>query len=253
MKSKEYEYYNNIKNWSFDDIDYEIENYTSWDYIEQIQKYVKPSSKVLDLGCAAGEKILKYYPDAKEIIGTDFSEEMIKSANRNLIKSKRKNITFRVMDNLNMDTPDNYFDVVTCRHTVIDARMIYKALKYDGHLILRGVDKMDCWALKMMFGYGQAFSDLKPISQIDYENILLAGFKDVELVPLHVIEYYKTKEDLLKLLLKVPILQNYSEENGALYEIPKIDLDIFEKYVRENLRKKGIKLIRRYYGIIAKK
>mgnify|MGYP002853252361 CR=1 FL=1 len=253
MKNKEYEYYNTIKNWSFDDISYEVENYTNWDYIGKIKYYVKPSSRVLDLGCAAGEKILKYYPDAKEILGTDFSEEMIKSAKENLKRSNKKNVSFRVMDNLKMDTQDNYFDVVTCRHTVIDARMIYKTLKTGGHLILRGVDKMDCWALKRMFGRGQAFNDKKPISLIDYENILDAGFLEVELIPLHIIEYYKTKEDLLKLLLKVPILQNYSEEEGEFYSKYEIDMDIFEKYVKINETEKGIKLIRRYYGIIAKK
>ena len=78
----------------------------------------------MDLGCAAGEKILKYYLDAKEILGTDFSEEMIKAANENLIKSGRKNISFKIMDNLKMDVPDNYFDVVTARHTKIDANGI---------------------------------------------------------------------------------------------------------------------------------
>ena len=251
MENKEYEYYNKIKNWTFDDINYETENYTLWDYIEEIKKHVQPSSKVLDLGCAAGEKILKYYPDCSEILGTDFSEEMIKSANENLKASGRKNISFRVMDNLKMDTKDNYFDVVTCRHTVIDARMIFKTLREGGHLILRGVDKMDSWALKRLFKRGQAYNDQKPISQIDYENILDAGFQDVELIPLHVVEYYKTKEDLLKLLLKVPILIDCSEETGMFEKDVKIDLKLFEKYVEENKTEKGIKLIRRYYGITA--
>ena len=37
----------------------------------------------------------------------------------------------------------------------------------------------------MVFGRGQAVRDAKPISIVDYENIINAGFKDVELVPLH--------------------------------------------------------------------
>ena len=69
---------------------------------------------------------------------------MIKSANQNLKTSGRKNITFRVMDNLKMDTPNNYFDLVTVRHTVIDIVQIYKTLKPGGHLIIRGVYKLDC-------------------------------------------------------------------------------------------------------------
>ena len=139
------------------------------------------------------------------------------------------------------------------RHTVIDPKQIYKTLKKGGYLIVRGVDKLDCWSLKRLFGYGQAYNDIKPISLIDYESITDAGFKDVELIPLHVIEYYKTKEDLYALLIKVPILDNFSEERENEYEKKNINIELFEKYCEENKTEKGIKLIRRYYGIVAKK
>ena len=105
-----------------------------------------------------------------------------------------------------------------------------------------------------MFNRGQAFNDKKPISLVDYEAVLNAGFKDVELIPLHVIEYYKTKEDLYALLLKVPILDDLSElKHNEEYERIPIEKDIFEQYVAENTNEKGIKLTRRYYGIIARK
>ena len=253
MKINEYEYYNNIANWSFEDINYTSESFTNWIYEEEIKKLTNKNSKILDLGTAAGEKVLKNYPECAEIIGTDFSSEMIKTANENLISSKRKNITFKVMDNLKMDTPDNYFDIVTARHTIIDPKQIYRTLKNGGYLIVRGVDKLDCWTLKRTFGRGQAYNDIKPISQIDYEAILDAGFKDVELIPLHVIEYYKTKEDLYALLVKVPILDEFSEENNQGHERRILEKDLFENYVDNNTTKKGIKLIRRYYGIIGRK
>ncbi len=253
MKTNEYEYYNSLANWSFSEIKYTSENYTNWVYEDQIKKHVNEKSKVLDLGTAAGEKVLKNFPECAEILGTDFSSEMIKNANINLEKSGRKNISFRVMNNLEMDTPDNYFDVVTARHTVTNKKQIYKTLKNGGFLILRGVDKLDCWGLKRLFNRGQAFYDKKPISLIDYEEILDAGFKDVELIPLHVIEYYETREDLYALLLKTPILDNFSETKNNNYERVAIEKDLFEKYVSENTTKKGIKLIRRYYGIIARK
>ena len=253
MKVNEYEYYNNLANWSFYDIDYISENYTNWIYEDEITKHSNKKSKILDLGTAAGEKVLKYFPDCLEILGTDFSKEMINVANENLIKSGRKNITFKVMNNLEMNTPDNYFDLVTARHTVIDPKQIYKTLKSGGFLILRGVDKLDCWELKRNFNRGQAFHDKKSISLIDYEAILDAGFKNVELIPLHVIEYYKTKEDLYALLLKTPILDDISEKQDNEYERVPIEKNIFEKYVINNLTENGIKLIRRYYGIIAQK
>lgn len=254
MKTNEHDYYSQLANWSFDEINYTSENFTNWVYEDEIKKHAKKDSKILDLGTAAGEKVLKRFPECAEILGTDFSEEMIKVANKNLKECGRKNITFKVMNNLEMNTPENYFDIVTARHTVIDPKQIYKTLKSGGYLILRGVDKLDCWSLKRMFNRGQAFHDKKSISLVDYEAVLNAGFKDIELIPLHVIEYYKTKEDLYALLLKVPILDDLSElKNNEEYERIPVEKDIFEQYVTENTTEKGIKLIRRYYGIIAKK
>ena len=250
---KELDFYEKAKNWDFSMINYTKESLTNWDLYKLLESNVNTQSKVLDLGTGGGEKVLKYFPECKEILATDFSTEMINTANNNLKNSKRKNIKFRQMDNLNMDTPDNYFDVVVARHTCINAKQIYNTLKPGGKLLLRGVDKLDCWSLKLQFGQGQAFNDEKPISLIDYENIIEAGFKKVELVPIHVREYYKTKEDLLALLLKTPILVDFSEIEGNenISNNVKIDNKILEKFIIENTTEKGILLIRRYYGISA--
>lgn len=253
MNINEYEFYNKLANWSFDNINYISENFTDWIYEDEVLKHSNVNSKILDLGTAAGEKVLKKFPECSEILGTDFSEEMIKNANINLAQSGRKNIKFRVMNNLKMNTPDNYFDLVTARHTVIAPKQIYKTLKFGGYLIVRGVDKLDCWELKRMFKTGQSFYDKKPISLIDYEAILDANFRNVELIPLHVIEYYETKEDLYAVLLKVPILNNISKNHNETFERISIENDIFDKYVANNTTEKGIKLIRRYYGIVAQK
>lgn len=253
MKS-ELEFYEGIKNWDFSMINYTEENLTNWDLYKLLNECALPEYKILDLGTGGGENVLKYFPVAKEIIATDFSKEMINTANDNLTKSGRKDVTFKQMDNLNMTTPNNYFDIVVARHTCIDAEGIYKTLKQGGKLLLRGVDKLDCWQLKKLYGKGQAFKDEKPISLIDYEAILDAGFKKVELVPIHIREYYKTKEDLLALLLKTPILCDFSEiEENECVENDVLDMNLLDKYIKENTCEKGILLIRRYYGITAEK
>ena len=248
-------FYEKVKNWDFSMINYTKESFTNWDLYELLKENTNSQSKVLDLGTGGGENVLKHFPECEEILATDFSSEMIKTANENLANSGRKNITFRQMDNLNMDTPNDYFDVVVARHTCIDANQIYKTLKVGGKLLLRGVDKLDCWNLKLLFGKGQAFHDAKPISLIDYENIMDAGFKHVELVPIHFREYYKTKEDLVALLLKTPILSDFSEieENNETSEDIVIDDEKLDRYIAENTTDKGILLIRRYYGITATK
>ena len=97
MKANEHDFYSEIANWSFEDINYTSEVITNWIYEDEIKKRVKENTKILDLGTAAGEKVLKNFPNCAEILGTDFSDEMIETANKNLLQSGRKNISFRVM------------------------------------------------------------------------------------------------------------------------------------------------------------
>ena len=254
MKNSEYNFYQNVKNWDFSMIKRESELLTNWDMYDVLNENANEKSVVLDLGTGGGEKVLKYFPKVKEIVATDYSEEMINTAEKNLADSFRKseNIKFKVMDNMDMSVPENYFDIVVARHTIIDAVQIHKSLKDGGLLILRGVDKLDCWQLKRLFGRGQAYQDNKPISLIDYENILAAGFKDVELIPIHEREYYKSKDDLLALLHKTPILDNMSVDDNE-YDRLEIDEIKLHEYITKNTYDKGILLIRRYYGITARK
>ena len=245
MYDKELTFYNEIKNWDFSQIKYSAESLTDWDLYTILNNVAKQDFCILDLGTGGGERVLEHFPKVKKILGTDFSDEMIKTANNNLQMSGYQNISFKVMDNLNMTTQNDYFDIVVARHTPIDAKQIYKTLKPNGILLLQGVDKLDCWALKMLFKKGQAYNEIKPISLVDYENVLKAGFRKVELVPIHIREYFEAKEDLLALLLKTPIIRDDINDE--------IDINKLDKYIKENTTDKGILLIRRYYGITAVK
>ncbi len=251
----EKEFYEEIKNWSFDEFQIETEELTNWDLFKILKSVTNENSRILDLGTGGGEKVIEFFPEcAKEIVATDFSEEMIKTANENLKKSGRKNIKFKVMDNLNMDVPKDYFDIVVARNTPTCPKQIYECLKPGGYLLIHGVDKYDCHSLKKLFGKGQGCKDLEPISIVDYSAILDAGFKNVELVPLHEREYFKNEDLLYKFLLKVPIIEDFSDDENLKENIFKgIDKEILHKYVIENTFEKGIRLIRRYYGITAQK
>ena len=67
-------------------------------------------------------------------------------------------------------------------------------------------------------------------------------------------EYYETEQDLMALLLKAPILDDFSEVNNEDFEHkPRIEQDIFEAYVKKYKTEKGILLKRVLYGIVAKK
>lgn len=252
MKS-EFNRYDEIGNWDFSSIKYITEQESSWDFYKEISKYVDSNSIILDIGTGGGEKVLEYMPNCKKIIATDFSPQMIKTANENKKNYPNKNVEFKVMDNLNMTFENNTFDVVSARHTIIDAKQIYNCLKPNGVLVIEGVDKKDCWELKELFGRGQAYTDKNPISKIDYDNIKSAGFKTVDLQEIIQYEFYETKDDLLALLLKTPILDVFSEEEHTDIHYPFVEEDLLDKYIASHLTPKGICLKRVLYGIVAKK
>ena len=77
MKTNEHDYYSELANWSFEDIDYTSEVFTDWIYEDEIKRHVNENTRILDLGTAAGEKVLKNFPDCAEILGTDFSNEIM--------------------------------------------------------------------------------------------------------------------------------------------------------------------------------
>lgn len=254
MQEKELDYYEKIGNWDFDQIKYKTEALTDWNFYKKIKEFTNKNSVCLDLGTGGGEKVLKYYPEVGKIYATDFSGEMIKTAKENAKLYLNRNIEFLQMDNLNMTFPDGMFDLISARHTIINAKQIYNALKDDGVLVIEGVDKKDCWELKELFGRGQAFNDEVAISRKDYEDLKDAGFTKVELVEVLENEYYEIEEDLLALLLKTPILDDFSEEdNSEFVHRKEIEKDLFQEYVKRNMTDKGILLKRVLYGIIARK
>lgn len=233
-------------NWDFSNFNIKSEPLTTWDMYQEIKNH-GDNLVCLDLGCAAGERILKNYPDVKELLATDLIDLMIEHANENKKKRLDLNVTFKVMDNLDMKVNDNYFDVVSARHTVTDAKQVYKSLKEGGLFVVRGIDKADCYDLKALFGYGQGYKDLLPMSIQDYNQIKEANFKEIKLYALPSIEYFKDEDTFVKFLLSVPILWDSKEDI-------KKDKDANEKqklYVSSHTTDKGIFLMRMLYGITA--
>ena len=239
------EFYENIGNWEFSMISYHeeiLEN--EFDYFKWIECYTNGESVCLDIGTGGGEKVLNNYPKVKKIIGIDYSKEMIKTANINLEKSKRKNedISFFKMDINNMEFEDNVFDVVTARHTNLNVKEIRRVLKPNGILIIEGVAKDDSLELKDKVGRGQCYFDEIGVEELEYEELKNGGFEFLENKMMILNEWYHSKEDFMGLLFKTPIIEN----------ITKKDLVKIEKYIEENTEFGNIKLIRRIYGFICK-
>lgn len=237
------EFYENIGNWEFSMINYHEEILEDgFDYFKWIEKYTNNQSICLDLGTGGGEKLLKNYPKVKKIIGIDNSKEMIKTANINLEKSERKNenIEFIKMDTNKLEFEENTFDIVTARHTNLNVKEIKRVLKSNGLLIIEGVAKDDCLELKEKVGRGQCYFDRISVENMEYSELKNGGFEFIENKMMILNEWYHSKNDLMTLLFKTPIIEDITEE----------DLVKIEEYINKNTKDGNIKLIRRIYGFI---
>lgn len=188
------------------------------------------------------------------IIATDFSEEMIKTAKENAKSYSKKRVKFTKMNNLEMNFPRETFDLISARHTIINAKQIYNCLVSEGIIVIEGIDKKDCLEIKELFGRGQSYDDEISISEKDYLDLKEAGFKNIKKIEILQNEYYETEDDLMELLLKTPILNDFSEikcEEFKHREI--IEKDLFDEYVKRYKTDKGILLKRVLYGIVAQK
>ena len=134
--------------------------------------------------------------------------------------------------------------MVSARNTNYDPNEVFKILKEGGAFVIQGVDSKDCYELKKYFKRGQGFGDIKNVSEIELEKFKDVGFKSTKLYPILFNEYYENKEELLKLLLKAPIINNF--ENCDI-----IEDDILDKYIENNNTNQGIELKRVYFGILA--
>ena len=245
---KEFKYYSKQKNWDFSQIKYTTiyDKSNEFDFYTIIEKYSNKQSLFLDLGTGGGENLLKYYPNVGFIIAIDNSKEMIDTANKNLSneKYKEKNVKFIVGDNFNLTFPNNLFDLVSARNTNYEPSEVYKILKKGGTFIIQGVDSKDCFELKNYFKRGQSYGDKENESEKEFNKFKGLGFQSVKLYPILFTEYYESKEELLKLLLKAPIINDFENDNN-------IEDDILDKYIEKFKTNKGIELKRVYFGILA--
>lgn len=90
---------------------------------------IKEGMRILELGCGTGDmwkEHLDILDEAAELILTDFSEGMLKTARETL--GERKNITYRVVNIEQIPFKDNSFDIVIANMMLYHVADIEKAL-----------------------------------------------------------------------------------------------------------------------------
>ena len=100
---------------------------------------IKPNSKVLDLCCGSGDlgKIIKKLQPSCDVIGVDFSQNMIELASK-----KNPNITYRQMDVTSLAFEKNSFDYIVMGFGLRNIPQknkaleeIYRTLKTEGQFL----------------------------------------------------------------------------------------------------------------------
>lgn len=119
--------------------DYYLGNPT--DFAVEVQKIIPAESKILELGCGAGNDSLYFAEKGHIVLATDFSDVAIEKNNN---RYKNDNLQFEVLDiSKSFKYIDNTFNVIYSRlslHYFIDSvtkeifQEIYRILKSEGYL-----------------------------------------------------------------------------------------------------------------------
>ncbi|WP_161490713.1 class I SAM-dependent methyltransferase [Methanonatronarchaeum thermophilum] len=100
------------------------------------------SGRVLEVGVGTGRNV-PFYPDGVEIVGIDFSENMLERARGKAVERGLSNARFIRMDARNMVFPDDCFDTVfstfvfcACSDPVVAVREMVRVCKPSGRVLL---------------------------------------------------------------------------------------------------------------------
>lgn len=81
---------------------------------------------ILDAGCGNGYLSRKIAKNAKKVIGVDFTEKLIKVAER---QNKQKNVEFIVSNLKHLPFNDGFFDAVLCNMVLMDLENFTECIK----------------------------------------------------------------------------------------------------------------------------
>ncbi len=112
--------------------------------IDAIKDFLRPSDRLLDIGCGNGLATAGYATCVKEAVGVDYAPQMVEAANSRLQReseSIRKKLHFEVCDSRELRFPDESFSRVVMQRCLInipDRRPQIEATLEAGRVLRRG-------------------------------------------------------------------------------------------------------------------
>jgi len=155
-----------------------------FDHVKELEEFVSllpKKARVLDVGCGAGVPVAKFLMDSGiEVLGIDFSENMLKLARENVPKA-----TFIMKDLTKLDFANNSFDGLTAFYSIIHVprekhfplfKDFRRILKPNGiMLVCMGPDEWE--ATEQYYGTNMFWSQYSPEKSL--QLVKDAGFQTI--------------------------------------------------------------------------
>lgn len=245
LKYKEfYEKVGELDGWNFSSLKCTVEG-KAWDFYEEAVKLIKKSDVLLDIGTGGGEKLLTIAETALLLIGIDISTKRIGDARYNLHASGTSNVRFFEMDSEELQFPNEFFNVITCRQSPFSAQEVARVLAHDGVFLTQQVSEHDKLNMADVFGRGNAACEDGTLKNKYMNELRDAGFQDIQAFDYDATEYYESHEDLIFLLKHTPIVPNFGQNNH--------DFALLDQFIEQYQTSKGIKTNSKRFMIIARK
>lgn len=217
-----------------------------WDFYKEVTARCRQSDILLDIGTGGAEKLLSIAHCASLLVGIDNSEGMMSTAAHNLSAKGFHNVRLHTMDSDQLQFPDGFFNIISCRQAPFSAQEVARVLTKDGVFLTQQVSELDKWNIIQAFGREQHDgSDRTTLLQKYTAELREAGFTNIQVSEYNATEYYQREEDLIFLLKHTPIIPQFGQEPA--------DFEVLSQFIRENRTDKGIMTNSARFMVIAKK